>query len=126
MAAWRRAIELSLTDMDLERLKSITQSRTEPAGRVERARILLGYWKDPSFYAVSQALGLHHQTVQRCVERAAAEGAMAELDDRTHPGNDPAITMEDKAGLTDSARDKAEELEYSRGMEQRQSRRRTA
>src|SRR5499426_1832282 len=112
MAAWRRAIELSLTDMDLERLKSITQSRTEPAGRVERARILLGYWKDPSFYAVSQALGLHHQTVQRCVERAAAEGAMAALDDRPHPGKEPAITMEAKAWLTDLACDKAKEHGY--------------
>src|SRR5215211_6151580 len=71
MAAWRRAIELSLGDADLEKLRSIAQSRTEPASRVERARILLGYWKDPSFFAVGQVLGLHHQTVQRCVERAA-------------------------------------------------------
>jgi hypothetical protein len=31
---------------------------------------LLAYREDPSFFAVSRALGLHHQTVQRCVERA--------------------------------------------------------
>jgi hypothetical protein len=37
----------------------------EPASRVERARILLPYREDPSFFAVSRALGLHHQTVQR-------------------------------------------------------------
>jgi hypothetical protein len=65
MAAWRRAIELSLGDMDVERLESITRSRTEPASRVERARILLGCWENSSFFAVGQALGLHHQTVQR-------------------------------------------------------------
>ena len=76
MAAWRRAIELSLGDADVEKLRSIAQSRTEPASRVERSRILLGYWKDSSFFAVGQALGLHHQTVQRCVERAVAEGPM--------------------------------------------------
>ena len=75
MAAWRRAIELSLGDADVEKLRSIAQSRTEPASRVERSRTLLGYWKDSSFFAVGQALGLHHQTVQRCVERAVAEGA---------------------------------------------------
>ena len=69
MAAWRRAIELSLGDVDMEKLRSIAQSRTEPASRVERARILLAYREDPSFFAVAQALGLHHQTVQRCVER---------------------------------------------------------
>lgn len=34
--------------------------------------ILLAYREDPSFFAVGQALGLHHQTVQRCVERAVA------------------------------------------------------
>jgi hypothetical protein len=59
MAAWRRAIELSLGDADVERLRSIAQSRTEPASRVERARILLAYREDPSFFAVGRALGLH-------------------------------------------------------------------
>src|SRR5271165_4713622 len=86
MAAWRRAIELSLGDAEVEKLRSIAQSRTEPASRVERARILLAYREDPSFFAVGRALGLHHQTVQRCVERAVAEGPMAALDDRPRPG----------------------------------------
>src|ERR1700692_1727170 len=85
MAAWRRAIELSLGDTDTAKLRSIAQSRTDPASRVERARILLTYREDPSFFAVGRALGLHHQTVQRCVERAAAEGTSAGLDDRPHP-----------------------------------------
>jgi hypothetical protein len=57
MAAWRRAIELSLGDEDAAKLRSIAQSRTEPASRVERARILLAYreCEDPSFFAVSRA-----------------------------------------------------------------------
>jgi hypothetical protein len=94
MAAWRRAIELSLGDADVERLRSIAQSRTEPASRVERARILLAYWEDPSFFAVGRALGLHHQTVQRCVERAVVEGPMTALDDRPRPGK-PGRYVED-------------------------------
>jgi len=49
MAAWRRAIELSLGETDLEKLRMIARSRTEPASRVERARILLGYWENSSF-----------------------------------------------------------------------------
>jgi hypothetical protein len=68
---------LSLEDDDIATLRSMTQSRTEPASRVERARILLAYWDNPSFFAVSRGFGLHHQTVQRCIERAAAEGPMA-------------------------------------------------
>src|SRR5262245_8439015 len=112
MAAWRRAIELSLGDKDWAKLRSTAQSRTEPASRVERARILLAYREDPSFFAVGRRLGLHHQTVQRCVERSVAEGPIAALKDRPRPGREPTITLEAKAwlvwlatqaGLTDAA-----------------------
>src|SRR6201993_2693243 len=112
MAAWRRAIELSLGETDLEKLRLIARPRTEPASRVERARILLGYWENSSFFAVGQALGLHHQTVQRCVERAVAEGPMAALDDRPRPGREPTITLEAKAWLTSLSCRKAKELGY--------------
>ena len=112
MAAWRRAIELSLGDSDTAKLRSIAQSRTEPASRVERARILLAYREDPSFFAVGRALGLHHQTVQRCVERAVVEGPMAALDDRPRPGREPTITLEAKAWLVSLACRKAKDLGY--------------
>lgn len=112
MAAWRRAIELSLGDAEVERLRLIAQSRTEPTNRVERARILLAYREDPSFYAVGRALGLHHQTIQRCVERAVAEGPLAALDDRPHPGKEPTITLEAKAWLVALACRKAKEFGY--------------
>src|SRR5246127_646162 len=112
MAAWRRAIELSLGDAEVEKLRSIAQSRTEPANRVDRSRILLAYREDPSFYAVGQALGLHHQTVQRCVERVVAEGPMSALDDRRHPGREPSITLEAKAWLVSLACRKAKDLGY--------------
>ena len=40
MAAWRRAIELAIGGEDLAALGAIARSRTEPASRVERARVL--------------------------------------------------------------------------------------
>src|SRR3974377_1856293 len=43
MAAGGRGIELSPGEEDKAKLRSIAQSRTEPASRVERARILLAY-----------------------------------------------------------------------------------
>src|ERR1700686_5531495 len=79
MTAWRQAIELSIGDEDVARLVTITRSRTEPASRVERARMLLAYREDPSFFAVANALGVHHQTVQRCVERALAYGPRSRI-----------------------------------------------
>src|ERR1700726_3339476 len=112
MTAWRQAIELSIGDEDVARLVTITRSRTEPASRVERARILLAYREDPSLFAVGRALGVHHQTVQRCVERAVAYGAMAALDDRPRSGREPTITAEARAWLVDLACRKAKELGY--------------
>ena len=111
MTAWRQAIELSIGDEDVARLVTITRSRTEPASRVERARMLLAYREYPSFFAVAHALGVH-QTVQRCVERALAYGPMAALDDRPRSGKEPTITAEAKAWLVSLACRKAKELGY--------------
>ena len=72
MAAWRQAMELAIGEEDVAALSVIARSRSEPARRVERARMLLAYQENPSFFAVAQAAGVHHQTVQRCVERALA------------------------------------------------------
>ena len=74
--------------------------------------MLLAYWENPSFFAVGQSMGLHHQTVQRCIERAVAYGPIAALDDRPRPGRVPTITAEAKAWLVNLACRKAKELGY--------------
>lgn len=112
MATSRRSIKLTINKADLAQLESIARSRTEPAGRVERSRILLAYRQDPSFYAVGQSMGLHAQTVQRCIERAKVEGALAALDERARPGKEPTITVEAKTWVVALACRKAKELGY--------------
>jgi transposase len=112
MTALRRVVALRIGKADLAELASIARSRTEPAARVERARVLLAYRQDPSFYAVGEALRMHHQTVQRCIERAQACGALAALDDRPRPGKEPTITTEAKTWLVALACRKAKELGY--------------
>jgi transposase len=112
MAAPRRVVELVIGDDDLSRLMSIARSRTEAASRVERARMLLAYRDNPSFFAVGRALGAHHQTVQRCVERAVAWGCVAALDDSPRPGKQSTITAEAKAWLVALACRKAKDLGY--------------
>ena len=72
MAGWRRAVELAMTDEEIERLTALSRSRTEPASRVSRAAMLLAYCENPSFFVVGRRLGVHHQTVQRCLERPRA------------------------------------------------------
>ena len=112
MAGWRQAVEVAMTDEEVARLMAISRSRTEPASRVGRAQMLLAYREKPSFFAVGQRLGVHHQTVQRCIERALAYGPLMALDDRPRPGKEPTITPEAKAWLVSLACRKAKELGY--------------
>src|SRR5262249_45515105 len=85
MAAWRRAIELSLGDADVERLRSIAQSRTEPASRVERARILLAYREDwAGLLRFNRRLISHRAQVlsELLAERWGIDGSIRDLPDR--------------------------------------------
>ena len=112
MAATRRVIEISIGEEDLAQLEAIARSRTAPASWVERARILLAYRSDPSTYAVGEAVGVTHQTVKRCLDRAVRLGAMAALDDSPRPGKAPEITADAKAWLVSLACQKAKDLGY--------------
>src|SRR5438128_3480159 len=112
MAGWRQAVELALTGDEIQALTALSRSRTEPASRVSRAQMLLAYRENPSFCAVGQTLGVHHQTVQRCIERALVDGPLAALDDRPRPDKEPTITPEAKAWLVSLACDKAKDHGY--------------
>jgi transposase len=112
MAAPRRVIEIAIGDEDLIRLEAIARWRTQPASRVERARILLAYRADPSAYAVGEAIGVTHQTVLRCLGRAVRFGVMAALDDSPRPGKAPEITDDARAWLVSLACQKAKDLGY--------------
>jgi hypothetical protein len=108
MAAPRRVLDISITEDDLAQLERNARSRTEPAGWVERARILLAYRADPSAHAVGEAFGVTHQTVLRCLRRAVRFGVMAALEDSPRPGKTPEIAVDarvaDIAGLPESQR----------------------
>jgi len=65
MATWRQALEVGMADEEVGRLTAVSRSRTERASRVQRAQMLLAYRENPSFFAVAQRVGVHHQTVQR-------------------------------------------------------------
>src|SRR5437660_342562 len=99
MVAPRRVIALPSDARQRQRLLEISRSRTEPTGRVERARIILAYLDDPSAYAVARAIGVTQQTVTRCLERAAELGVIEALDDRPRAGRDPVMTAEAKTWL---------------------------
>src|ERR1700752_2963257 len=112
MVARRRVIALPTDAEQRQRLLEISRCRTEPTGRVERARLILAYLADPSAYAVARSVGVTQQTVTRCLERAAELGVIEALDDRPRAGRDPVITNEAKTWLVALACRKARELGY--------------
>ena len=112
MVAPRRVVEFEMSEADRVGLEGIARSRSEKAGRVLRARLLLAYRETPSFYAVGRRIGVAHQTVTRCVERARDDGVMAALNERPRPGKEPTITSEAKAWLVSLACDKAKDHGY--------------
>lgn len=112
MAAPRQVIRISINETELIELEAIARSRTEWACRVERAQILLAYRSNPSTYAVGRLIGVTHQTVQRCLNRAVRFGVMAALDDSPRPGQEPKITDDAKAWVVSLACQKAKELGY--------------
>jgi transposase len=112
MAAPRGVIALVSDAAQRQHLQEISRSRTEPASRVERARIILTYLAEPSAYAVARTVGVTQQTVTRCLERAAELGVIEALDDRPRAGRDPLITPEAKTWLVALACQKPKELGY--------------
>ena len=112
MAAARKVVEITIGDADLAELHVVARSRTEPASRVERARVLLRYRDNPSHYAVGRLVGVTHQTVQRCLARATRFGVMAALDDSPRPGKEPEITLEARAWVVSLACQKATDVGY--------------
>ena len=112
MAAPRRVIEVAISEEETSALERLARSRTEPASRVERARMLLAYRETPSLYAVGRAIGVTHQTVERCLRRAERLGVMAALDDSPRPGREPVITDEARTFVVDLACRKAKDLGY--------------
>jgi transposase len=112
MAAPRRVVELAFAREDVAELTRLARSRTEPVSRAERARMLLAYRETPSFYAVGRALGVTHQTVERCLRRAEKLGIMEALDDSPRPGRERIITEEARTFVVDLACRKPKDLGY--------------
>src|SRR5271163_957780 len=113
MAAPRRVIEVSFSEKELSDLACVSRSRTEPANHVQRACILWTYREKPSLYATGRAIGVTHQTVERCLRRARKFGVMAALDDSPRPGREPTITSQARTFVVDLACRKPKDLGYS-------------
>jgi transposase len=98
----------ALTAGEASAVESLARSRTAPARRVERARIVLRARRGETPPAIAAALGLDAETVRRRIRRFDAEG-LAAFDDHHRSGR-PATYSADEvavviaAALTDPRR----------------------
>jgi len=109
----RKRPEIILSQEVQEKLKQITKSRTESTGRVQRAKMILGYSKGVTVSAIARQLSTNRPRVERCIDKALQLGAITALDDLPRSGKPPAITPEAKAWLVNLACQKPKELGYS-------------
>ena len=77
MAGWRQAVALAMTGEEIEALTALSRSRTEPAGRVSRAAMLLGYREKPSF--VCRGTKTWRASIRRCSAASSEPWPMARL-----------------------------------------------
>jgi transposase len=106
----RTKAKIVMTDETRMRLEETATSRIQPAHRVERARILLGYHQMASVSATAERLHINRMTVNRCVNKALALGVEAALSDLPRSGKKPVITQDAISWLVSLACRKPTEL----------------
>jgi len=109
----RKRASLALVSEMKEQLEEIARSRTEPAARVERARIVLAYARGDTVSAIARNLGTNRPKVERCIDKALQMGAVAALSDMAGRGRKPRISTEARAWVVSLACQKPKDLGYS-------------
>jgi hypothetical protein len=95
-----RRAQLKLSDKETEMLTALSQSRSEPAGRVQRASILLRYCAGDAVSEIARSLGTNRPRVERCVSKALDLGVSQALADLPGRGRRRVMTAEARAWVT--------------------------
>jgi transposase len=111
-----RRAPLRLSESDAETLTALSQSRSEPAGRVQRASMLLRYRAGDSVSEIARSLGTNRPRVERCVSKALELGVAQALADLPGRGRRPALTAAARAWLVSLACQKPKELGYAQEL----------
>ncbi|MCQ4365952.1 IS630 family transposase [Mycobacterium gordonae] len=105
--------KIQLSPADHEMLLKVSQARSEEYRRVERARMILQYADGLSIPKIAEALGTTVTKVNRCIDKALAQGPEAALGEEQRSGRPAVVTPEAKAWVISLACRKPKELGYS-------------
>ncbi len=107
---------LKLSSAEVEMLAMLSQSRTEAAGRVQRASILLRYHASETISAIARSMGTNRPRVERCVNKALEFGVAQALADLPGRGRRPTMTPEARAWVVSLACQKPKNLGYAQEL----------
>ena len=108
--------QLKLSDSEVAMLAALSQSRTEPAGRVQRASILLRYHAGDTVSEIARIQGTNRPRVERCVSKALDLGVTQALVDLPGRGRRPTMTAEARAWVVSLACQKPKDLGYAQEL----------
>lgn len=111
-----RRAQLRLSNPEIEMLAALSQSRSEQAGRVQRAAFLLRYHAGNTVSEIARAMGTNRPRVERCVNKALELGVAQALADLPGRGRRPAMTSEARAWVTSLACQKPKDLGYAQEL----------
>jgi transposase len=111
-----RRPKLRLTEEDGDWLQQLSQSRSEAAGRVQRAQILLRYHTGDTVSAIAAALRTNRPRVERCIAKALELGVRSALQDLPGRGRRQALSAEARAWVVALACQKPKELGYAQEL----------
>jgi transposase len=111
-----RRPKLKLSEEETTWLQQLSQSRSEAAGRVQRAEILLRYHTGETVSAIATALRTNRPRVERCIAKALDLGVRPALQDLPGRGRRPALSAEARAWVVALACQKPKELGYAQEL----------
>ncbi|MBM3774740.1 MAG: IS630 family transposase, partial [Acidobacteria bacterium] len=107
---------MKLSSSEIEMLTALSQSRSEPAGRVQRASMALRYHAGDTVSEIARTLGTNRPRVERCVSKALDLGVAQALADLPGRGRRPAMTAEARAWVVSLACQKPKDLGHAQEL----------
>ena len=107
---------LRLTAEEENWLQQLSQSRSEAAGRVQRAEMLLLYHRGETVSRIAGVLRSSRPRVERCLAKALELGVRGALQDLPGRGRRPALSAEARAWVVALACQKPKDLGYAQEL----------
>ena len=108
--------KLKLSEEEATWLQQLSQSRSEAAGQVQRAEILLRYHRGETVSAIAAALRSNRPRIERCLRKALELGVRGALQDLPGRGRRPRLSAEARAWVVALACQKPKELGYAQEL----------